>query len=263
MLDRFVRPSRASPQEALPSSDWQQSDLGIPATGPRKNLITLTDPTTSIMENRHEYRLDSVSLRHLATVLVLRSVAYDDPSLKRPELADLFSRHYVWRGPSGEIVAALRVGYTSFEEHLPSRSLPEWFNSEFMRGMVVRSRFFTTSPISNGLQVAKGFFGAIWNTELDRDTRANACIVRAELIPFYLRLGYFYISNTGHFDVLGRKSCVMLSPANPAYDSPFAPMFSDIDRPRVVDPYLATGQLVRSYKQIKELLDTETGKWNQ
>lgn len=203
-------------------------------------------------------RLDQLSFPQLADVLPVRAKAYGDPGLARPEVADLFSRHYAWRNSNGKLVAALRVGFERFSEHLPMHLLPDWFNEDFTVGLVVGSRFFTLdSSQSEGLQIAKAFFDSIWRVELDRKTTANACVAREDLVPFYLRLGYFYVIGSGHVDARGRPAGVLVSFANGSYQSPFMSMFSEISHPRNVDDLVADGQLLRSYRQIKQLLRSE------
>jgi hypothetical protein len=185
-----------------------------------------------------------LEIKDVASILPLRSRAYQDTLLERPELADLISRHYVWSDDSGKVLAALRIGYDRFEDHLPADLLPAWLQANLTLGLMIASRFFITDGKSaNGLFIARRFFESIWAAELEHGARIITCQVRMQLIAFYLRLGFCYVTDTGHFDDRKRACCIMATVASTATGSPFSGLFAAIERPFDYSQYTESGYL--------------------
>ncbi len=205
------------------------------------------------------HQLEKLTLRELAQTLSLRSKAYKDKSLHRPELADLIGRHYGWRTTANTLAAAMRIGYDQFDTHVSCNVLPAWlFSSGYADGLVVASRFFTTpNRCVSGTTTAREFFNAVWLSELDHGTRLCIAMVRQELIPFYLRLGFYYVVNSAHLDQRDRPACAMICPANEKYGSPYSSTFTDIEGACCIDELLECAQLLMQYRTIKNQFNKE------
>ena len=164
-------------------------------------------------------------------VLELRREAYGQEEAGVRESIDEYSTHFV-ASLGTNVLGALRVTCRNDGPLESEEFYPQWLLDEFgdrmcaASRMCVRTRLQGSSAIPHELTV----FG--WSFVLSRGVRIDVSKVRLKAIPFYLRMGYYFVRDSVFdFERWNVRCGIICYPADPNNRSSISHVFAGIDNP--------------------------------
>ncbi len=164
-------------------------------------------------------------------VLKLRAAAYERDEAGERDAVDDYSLHFVAQSEQG-LLGALRV---TCRKHGPLESeayYPRWLLDEFGDRLCAGSRMCVRPDLAAGstipLELTK--FGS--SSVLPLGIRMNVSKARVKAIPFYLRMGYFFVrESVFDFERWHARCALIALPADPNHSSKIADVFHGVSDP--------------------------------
>lgn len=183
----------------------------------------------------------------------LRERAYGRAEAGLADSIDAHSFHVLASTAGGRVVGAMRVTCRRDGALESEQAYPRWLIDEFQTRLSACSRLCLDPDLSvPGLPLA--LMTAAWDEGLRRGVRIDASKVRRRAIPYYVRLGaYFMRGSVFTFDRWHVRCGLVAMSASPAAVGPLASLLRHAPEP--VDIFsLHPGELSRDPREIRREL---------
>lgn len=180
-----------------------------------------------------KYRIATIQVGdpEFQDVLSLRASAYGREEAGVCEEVDEYSLNFAAYMDSGRIVGAVRV---TCRKHGPLESevhYPQWLLDEFSWQLAATSRL-CVDPAIVGSSLPHDLTRFAWSVALPLGIRIDVSKARVKAIPFYLKMGHFFVRKAiFEFERWNAKCGFVVSPANAAYGGVFNDIFAGISNP--------------------------------
>ena len=178
----------------------------------------------------HLLQID-VGSRLFDEVLELRAVAYGRDEAGVRDAVDDYSLHFVAQSDQG-LLGALRV---TCRKHGPLESetyYPRWLLDEFGDRLCAASRMCVRPDLAAGSTIPLDLTKLGCSSVLPLGIRMDVSKVRVKAIPFYLRMGYYFVrESVFDFERWDAQCALIALPANPNHPSKIADVFHGISDP--------------------------------
>lgn len=182
---------------------------------------------------KQEYRIAPVQVAEPAfrDVLGLRASAYGRDEAGKHEEVDDYSMHFAAYTANGRIVGAVRATCRKDGPLESEAYYPKWLLEEFSTKLSAVSRL-CVDPAIVGSRLPHDLTQFAWSMVLPLGIRIDVSKARVKAIPFYLKMGHFFVREaTFQFDRWNAKCGFVACPANAEYGGVFSSIFSTISDP--------------------------------
>lgn len=206
--------------------------------------MTSLDPTL---------RLDviSTSSPHFAAIRSLRRDAYGRPEAETPEAIDEYSFHVI-AVLDGAVVGSLRVTCRQAGPLEAEQFYPPWLLDEFGGRLVASSRLCVRRGVGTRLPLL--LMRRAWQHAIEIGMRVDVSKVRRRAIPYYLRIGAYYLRDSCFLFERWNVECGLVAmPVNPSAPSPFVDLFSRVPDPCGLAVSEHSGRFTRDVRDLRTI----------
>ncbi len=189
-----------------------------------------------IMSQSITYDLVEYGSPEFEEVLQLRQECYETPRAGEAEALDAWSLHFTAR-LHGILLGSLRVTCRIHGAVESEEKYPAWLLDEFGDTLCASSRMCVQPGLQGKSNLPLQLKATAWRHVLPQGIRLDVSKARLKTVPFYMRLGYFFVAHkpfpfTGWQRELGLRECVLLAfPADCQHPSPIQEVFTGTSDP--------------------------------
>ena len=175
---------------------------------------------------------NSVSIEQITTespffssLLNLRADAYGREEAGHPEEIDGYSHHFIAR-INDEVVGALRVTCRKHGPLESERFYPQWLLGEFGDQICASSRMCVCANQGAKSSIPQDLTRFAWSVVLPLGIRLDVSKARLKAIPFYMRMGYYFVRDSVfEFERWNVRCALIAYPATPYYHTALSEVF--------------------------------------
>jgi hypothetical protein len=186
-------------------------------------------------------------------ILGLRRLAYQRPEAGMADEIDGHSLHFAARNSRG-VIGAMRVtlrkdGPLESQEHYPA-----WILDQFGDSLCAASRMCVHPDFAGATSIPRDLKRFGWPIILPMGARIDVTKARLDAIPFYMRMGYFFVrSSVFRFRRWDAWCGLIAFPAHSRYRNRFSDLFTQIENPCDLDQLSTRQQFVQSFREFQSL----------
>lgn len=212
-----------------------------------------------IMHQGITYELAEYGSAEFAEILQLRAECYETPRAGEVEALDVWSLHFTAR-LQGTLIGSLRVTCRKDGKLESEEKYPAWLLDEFGDRLCASSRMCVKPGLQGKTNIPLQLKSRAWQHVLPQGIRLDVSKARLKTVPFYMRLGYFFVAHrpfpfTGWQHELGLRECVLLAfPADAEHPSPIQSVFTSASAPCRLSETPWADRFVAKWRDARQMI---------
>jgi hypothetical protein len=162
-------------------------------------------------------------------ILALRLLAYGRTEAGTPEPIDLRSYHVTARTRNSQLVATMRVTCRRDGPLESEAAYPAWILDGYARQLSACSRLCRHPDLAGASQLTLALMETAWREGLRRGVRVDVSKVRRRAIPYYVRMGSYFVKGSLFAFDKWQVECGLVAMGTASTRlTPFSSVFADV-----------------------------------